>query len=187
MLDSVIATERLTLRPFAFEDLSDVVAYATDEEWGRFLPLPSTYTEADARRFLAVQLLLDWREHPSWAIVHEGRVVGGINMRFSAAFRIGEIGYSVARPLWGRGLVSEATRTVVDAAFERIRELDRVRAMADVRNCGSLRVLEKTGFRREGVLRANRYVRDVAVDEVWCGLLRSEWEASRTADDGSAP
>jgi ribosomal-protein-alanine N-acetyltransferase len=51
--------------------------------------------------------------------------------------------------------------------------------MADARNIGSLRVMEKLGMVREGVLRQNRLVRGEFIDEVWCGMLRTEWEAQR--------
>jgi RimJ/RimL family protein N-acetyltransferase len=48
--------------------------------------------------------------------------------------------------------------------------------MADARNLASLRVMEKLGMVREGVLRQNRLVRGEFIDEVWCGVLRTEWE-----------
>jgi ribosomal-protein-alanine N-acetyltransferase len=47
--------------------------------------------------------------------------------------------------------------------------------MADARNERSHRVLEKLGMTREGLLRKNRLARDEFVDEVWYGVLRSEW------------
>jgi RimJ/RimL family protein N-acetyltransferase len=51
--------------------------------------------------------------------------------------------------------------------------------MADARNISSLRVMEKLGMVREGVLRQNRLVGGECIDEVWCGVLRPEWEAQR--------
>ena len=43
------------------------------------------------------------------------------------------------------------------------------------RNVKYVRVLEKIGMKREGTLRSNRFVRDEPVDEICCGILRSEW------------
>ena len=68
----------------------------------------------------------------------------------------------------------------MDPAFASGPGLLRVRAMADSRNAASIRVLERIGMRREGVLRSNRFVRDEGVDEVWCGILRSEWQPGRS-------
>lgn len=89
------------------------------------------------------------------------------------------MGYSIARSYWGRGLATEAARAVMEAAFAAYASLHRIRAMAKARNISSLRVMEKLGMIREGVLRQNRLVRGECIDEVWCGVLRPEWEAQR--------
>jgi ribosomal-protein-alanine N-acetyltransferase len=68
---------------------------------------------------------------------------------------------------------------VLNAAFVTYVELKRIRAMANARNTGSLRVMEKIGMMREGTLRQNRITRGESIDEVWCGILRNEWEAGR--------
>jgi RimJ/RimL family protein N-acetyltransferase len=92
MLPEVISTERLVLRPWSFEDVPDVMSYASDREWARYLPIPHPYSEANVHRFIASQILLDREQHPSWAIRYDGRSAGGINIRFFLDFRVGEIG-----------------------------------------------------------------------------------------------
>ena len=178
-LPEIIETPRLVLRPYRFEDLEDVFAYAVDEDWGRFLPVPAPYSQKDAIDFIARMTLLDRRAHPAWAIVSSGRVVGGVNIRFDFANRLGEMGWSIARPLWGRGLTPEAAVAVIDAAFSTHPDLNRIRAMADARNVASHRVMEKVGMSREGTLRQNRITRGEPVDEVWFGVLRCEWAEGR--------
>jgi RimJ/RimL family protein N-acetyltransferase len=172
MLPAIIELARLRLRPFRLRDADDVLVYATDPEWARYLPVPQPYTQADAEKFIAGQVLLDREVHPAWAIEHGGVVIGGIDLRFHFDHRVGEMGYSIARSYWGLGLATEA-------AFAAYASLNRIRAMADARNIGSLRAMEKLGMVREGVLRQNRLVRGELIDEVWCGVLRSEWEAQR--------
>jgi RimJ/RimL family protein N-acetyltransferase len=66
---------------------------------------------------------------------------------------------------------------VLAAAFAAHGGLMRVGASADARNVASTRVMEKLGMKREGLLRCNRFERGEPVDEVFYGLLRSEWEA----------
>jgi hypothetical protein len=61
----------------------------------------------------------------------------------------------------------------------RYTDLDGMRAMADAGHVASLRVTEKLGMVREGVLRQNRLVRGEFINEVWCGVLRTEWAAQR--------
>jgi len=61
------------------------------------------------------------------------------------------LGYLLARAHWGRGFMAEAVAVVVAWAFSDP-SVFRVWAVCDVENRASVRVLEKTGFRREGVL-----------------------------------
>jgi ribosomal-protein-alanine N-acetyltransferase len=84
---------------------------------------------------------------------------------------------SIARAYWGRGLATEAARAAVDAVFSAYTDLDGMRAMADAGHVASLRVTEKLGMVREGVLRQNRLVRGEFINEVWCSVLRTEWAA----------
>jgi ribosomal-protein-alanine N-acetyltransferase len=175
MMPNEIRTERLFLRPHRFADISDVLMYANDREWARFLPVPSPYTVRDAEEFLARSALADRVQHPDWAITLENRVVGGIDIRFMFEFRIAQLGYSIARALWSRGYATEAARAVIDAAFRCHAQLKRIRSYADTRNKGSIRVMEKIGMTYEGCLRSNRFVRDEFVDDAHYGILRDAW------------
>jgi ribosomal-protein-alanine N-acetyltransferase len=177
MMTQTIQAGHVTLRPFTAQDVDDVFDYAADPEWSRYLiALPSSsYQRADAERFVASQGLLDWGSHPSWAIELEGRAVGGLSVRFSAEHRIGELGYAIARRVWGQGLAVEAARAALDVAFTTYPQLVRIRATTDARNARSLRVMEKLGMKREGRLRSDRLFRGELVDEIVCGLLRDEW------------
>ncbi len=170
-------TSRLLLRPFRGDDIDDVLAYATDAEWSRFLAVPDPYTRRSAEEFVATAILADPANHPMWAIVHEGRVSGGINFTRESGHgdeHTAEMGYSLARPLWGRGLMTEAATAVIAYGFESL-ELVRIHAYADVRNEASWRVMEKLGMKREGLLRSHRMVRDQHVDDVLYAILPEEW------------
>ena len=172
-----LETERLLLRPFDFGDVEDVVGYASEPELSRYLPLPQPYTRGDAVEFISRAVLDGWSTRPTFAIVFESHVVGGINLRVDERHRTAELGYALARPQWGKGLTPEAARAVVDWGFERY-ALYKVHAVADLRNRQSWRVMEKLGMSREGVLRSNVQWRDERIDEVCYGILREEWERS---------
>jgi RimJ/RimL family protein N-acetyltransferase len=177
-ISEIIKTERLLLRPFRVDDVDAVFDYAGDSEWGRYaVALPETvYQRSDAEAFIAAQTRLDRTLHASWAIESGERVVGGVSVRLFHEQRIAELGYGVARWLWGQGIAIEAARAVVAACFDTYPELIRIRAKADSRNARSLRVLEKLGMRREGLLRRDRWFRGELVDEAIYGLLRAEWD-----------
>ncbi len=168
-----LRTGRLLLRPFRMDDVDDVFAYASDAEWNRYLGLPEPYTRRSAEEFVSNMVLADWETNPMWAIVHEGRVSGGINLTTRGRDQT-ELGYSIARPLWGRGLTTEAARAVIDYGF-RSMELARIYSFANIENEGSWRVMEKLGMQREGLLRGNRVVHDQRVDDVLYAVLREDW------------
>ena len=171
-----LKTERLLLRPFRPDDVDDTLAVASDSEWATFLPLvPQPYTRRDAEEFVARQILRSWDTNPGWAIVMEGRVVGSIALRVDVTHETAELAYAISRDNWGKGLMPEAARAVLEWGFTEF-SLAKVYATADLRNQRSWRVMKKLGMTREGVLRCHRKGRGERVDEVYYGLLRGEWE-----------
>lgn len=125
----------------------------------------------------------DRTNRASWAIEYAKSAVGGVNLGLDAENRVGTIGYSIARRLWGHGLTTEAAGAVIDASFTACPDLNRIQATTDERNAGSLRVMEKLGMVREGLLRQDQYVRGKFRNTVCCGLLRCEWEARKNQVD----
>ena len=73
-------------------------------------------------------------------------------------------------------MAPEAARAVVQWGFEE-RGLAKVFARADARNTNSLRVMEKLGMIREGLLRSHLERRGERIDEVYYAVLRTEWLA----------
>jgi [ribosomal protein S5]-alanine N-acetyltransferase len=179
-----IAGARLRLRPFAAADVEDVLAYASEPIWGRYLPVPAPYTRADAEEYLASHRDRDWTREPVWACELGGRVVGGIDLHVDDDHRAW-IGYSIAPSLWGRGLATEAAGLVIDHAFTRCSTLLRIYATCDADNVASARVMAKVGMRREGILRLNGRVRGRQYDEAIFAILRDEWSlAHRVRGEG---
>jgi len=175
-LPESIQTPRLLLRQYRLTDAEDAFAYARDPEWSRFMPpIPRPYERQHADAFIAAQVLANWRQEPAWAIEHDGRVVGGVSLRLALRNERAELGYSIARWLWGRGLTTEAVSAVIDAAFRQL-PIRKVTARAAAANLGSIRVMEKVGMRYEGRLRQEWIVHGQTVDSVHYGLLREEWE-----------
>ena len=173
-----IYSRRLVLRPFAFEDVNDVMAYASDPEWSRFLPVPNPYTLTDAAEFIAKNILRNRDEEHGFAIEYDGVVIGGIDLRVEVPISVGSLHYGLSRAHWNRGLMTEAAQTIVDWGFERF-ELAKIYSWADVENIGSWRVMEKIGMTREGTLRSQGVNRGVRQDYHYYGILRSEWESSK--------
>lgn len=79
---------------------------------------------------------------------------------------------------WGQGYGTEAVRCAVDYGFSQL-GLNRISAEVYATNPRSVRMLERAGFRREGVLHESILKDGAFVDEYPYALLRREWEAAR--------
>jgi len=126
---------------------------------------PHPYGEAEADAWLALV-----REHPErtgWAIEVDGLAAGGIGLRpgEDVHARSANIGYWLGEPYWGRGIMTEAVRAVSSHAFSQP-GFARVEAMVYEWNPASMRVLEKCGFVREGVMRKSIFKDGQLIDSV---------------------
>jgi ribosomal-protein-alanine N-acetyltransferase len=162
-----------TVRSFRADDAESLAHHANDHEiWinlrDRF---PHPYTLADARAWIAHAVSNE--EPPSFAIDVDGEVVGGIGLRLNDDVeRISaEIGYWVGRAYWGRGIATDAVRAVTEHAFT-TRDLTRVYALPFADNAASIRVLEKAGYVREGLLRRSAIKHGIVRDQLMYATVR---------------
>lgn len=174
---ALLRTERLVLRPYLEGDAPDVFAYAQLEEWSRYhLPsIPFPYGLGDAEAFITSMLAKPWELEPSWAIVLDRRVVGGLGLTLRPPESLAELGYSLAPAHWNHGYSTEAARAVLDYAFF-VLGLDAIVARCDARNTGSWRVMEKLGMWRTELEESVRMDRaGEQVDEVHYRIERTSW------------
>ena len=178
---TTLQTRRLLLRPFELKDANDVLTYASDPEWSRFLPVPSPYSLDDARTFVDRNISLDWQKEPVFAIEYGGAVIGGIGFHINSPNSRAELGYSIARVYWNQGLMTEAAAALVDWGFAKL-GLAKIYSFANVENVGSWRVMEKIGMTREGTMRSHGVLRGVRQDYHYYGILRHEWVGKFDSD-----
>lgn len=144
-----------TLRRWRAADLDALLVHADDADVVRGLSdrFPHPYTREDGEAFLAGRVV-DFAD-PVFAIEVDGAARGGVGLRRLSGDRAhgAELGYWLARPYWGRGLMRKVVACylpwVVDALA-----LTRVQANVLDTNPASARVLAVNGFVEEGVLRA---------------------------------
>lgn len=118
-----------------------------------------------------------------WAVCLNGqdKMIGKcILFQFSQQNYRAEIGYILNREYWRQGLMFQALEAVIDFAFNTL-NLHRIEADVDTQNAGSLGLLEKLGFRREGLLRERWRVYGEWQDSVMLGLLKQDWLARKTS------
>lgn len=165
------------LRAWKTDDAPDLVKHANNPKIAGFLRdgFPHPYTKDDADSW--IEMIHGNKKDYVFAIVVEGEAAGGIGLHpLSDVYRFNvELGYWLSEKHWGKGIISEAVRLVVDHAFS---EHEWVRIFAGVfsNNPASMRVLEKNGFRKEAVHRKAVRKGDRFLDEVIYSLLREDWD-----------
>ena len=92
-----------------------------------------------------------------------------------------EIGYALDPLERRRGYMTEAAKLVVAHIFA-TKNIERIEAVTDAPNLGSQGVLEKTGFKREGILRKRSLKNGVYRDEFIYGILREDLAKNRDED-----
>jgi RimJ/RimL family protein N-acetyltransferase len=171
----ILQGSRCVVRPWRSSDAAALVRHANNINVARQLRdrFPHPYTHASAAAFL--QSVAASRESSNLAIEVNGEAAGGIGFvagtdveRFAA-----EIGYWLGEEHWGRGIVSEALVLVTAHAFS-ARNLLRLFALPFADNAASVRVLEKAGYVREGLLRAS---------SVKYGKPRDQWVYAKINED----
>ena len=142
------------VRDWVASDRTSLVRFANNRNVWRNLEdrFPHPYTERDADEWLSVAAQVSEPTH--WAIEVDGLAVGGIGVRLGEGVhqKTGIIGYWLGEPYWGCGITTAAVRGTSDHVMRHF-GLVRLEAAVFEWNAPSMRVLEKCGFVREGVLR----------------------------------
>jgi RimJ/RimL family protein N-acetyltransferase len=176
-----LETARLRLRPYTDADIAELLPLiGVREVAANSLRIPHPYTEQDARDFLvrisdgsetrvAITLLTDGSSN--------GRLIGGVGLRFAFDHQHAELGYWIGVPYWGNGYATEAARAMLGYGFETLK-LHRIFASYFKPNAASGRILVKLGMRHEGCQREHIRKWDQFVDLELYGMLRREWGIS---------
>lgn len=152
----VIKGPTVRLRPFTFKDEPAIVETCNDPTSRLWLAgLPSPYTQATARDYLHTCIwLAATGNKATWAVADPvtDQLLGNIAIMGLDGLdpASGEIGYWAHPAARGRGVMTEATRLVVDHAF-RTMGLRRLSLMAATSNRPSNRVAQSSGFRLVGI------------------------------------
>lgn len=175
------------LRPLVEEDIPLLTRWLFDPEILHWLQLsedPAELRTEEAVRERFERMQADPFTE-TWRIdAVEGRPVGQIELvdihplqrRAEMHLLVGE------KDTWGRGYGTRAVRRLLGHAFEDLR-LRRVSTMADADNTRVIRLFERCGFEREGLLRRHRLRHGQPVDMVIVGILEEDY---RVSDDRSA-
>lgn len=167
-------------------DQAAFVAHLNEPDLHRYTGhLPYPYTAADADWWVNYRAAPSQDGAPETLLAlrrPDGYLIGSIGVGDGEVgpARVGELGYWLAKPDWGQGLMTAAVRAYCRYAFEGL-ALHKLEAKVFDPNTASWRVLEKCGFKLEGYLREHEYRHGAFLDDREYGLLRAEWATGVSA------
>lgn len=150
-----IKKKKFTLRPFKESDVDFLQERMNNEEVVRNMSLINyPYTKKDAEEWVEKNLKTYQQKKPemiNFVIDISGELVGSVGFSNFKSHKA-ELGYWLAKDFWGKGIMTEATKEVSRFGFNEL-GLVRIYGYVFLRNTGSIRVLEKAGYEKEGLLK----------------------------------
>jgi ribosomal-protein-alanine N-acetyltransferase len=176
-------TDRLVLRELGLHDAVIVLPHFANEEVVRYEDAEPAASIKDATE------IIEWGRNLAsnktgalWGIFRkgDGAFLGQINYvarrdnNFTGATHRAEIGFDLTPQYWGNGYASEAITRVTGFIFS-CTGIGRIEAIVHVENSRCLRVLERLGFRREGVMHEYVVWRGEPWDMALLAMLKRDW------------
>lgn len=157
-----IETERLILRPWQMSDVNDFYEYASVDGVGQRCGWLPHQNLAESARIL--EMFIEEKKTFALELKENSKVIGSIGLEerdadlgISPTLAGREIGYVLNKDYWGRGLMPEAVKAVIDHCFQTL-EFDWLTCGHFVWNDQSRRVVEKCGFQyRKDVIHHTRF------------------------------
>ena len=170
-----LTLDKAILRPWDTGDVPSLARHANNRNiWINLRDgFPHPYVEEDARRFIAMAQAMT--PQTFFCIDKNGEAIGGIGYTLHQDVErfMAEMGYWLAEPFWGQGIMTQAVKALTAHAMQRHR-LNRVYATPYAWNAASGRVLEKAEFTLEGRLRCAAFKDGQIVDMLMYGITRSD-------------
>jgi len=177
-------TARLRLRCLMIEDAPAAHQAYGDSEAMRFWDMPPSIDLEETERRLKRSLSVDPQWHATWAVLArpddqlpEDQFIGMVNYHARQPWnRRLALGWILIPRFEGRGYMQEAVRAVLTHCFATL-NTHRIEAEIEPANVRSVRLAQRLGFQREGLLRDRLFVADHPRSLQMYSLLRSEWGA----------
>ena len=173
-----LTTPRLRLRKLGMRDAMDIYRYSRDAEVARHVLWDAHRSIGESRSYLRY-MLRRYRNHEpaSWGIEWKetGQIIGTIGfMWIQSDNSAAEVGYSLSRDFWNRGIMTEALKAVIAHGFGSM-NLNRIEAQHETTNPASGAVMRKCHMQKEGTLRSRLFNKGRYVDVDLYAILRRDY------------
>ncbi|MBI3334974.1 MAG: GNAT family N-acetyltransferase [Candidatus Portnoybacteria bacterium] len=170
---------KLKIRKLKFSDAGDIYEHIREREISKWtIHIPYPYELKDAIKFIR-KSLYKMRKKKGYnfaiALKETNRMIGGVGLnRIDGKNEHAELGYWIGKKYWGKGLMTEAVRLILEFGFGELK-LHRIHANVFEENIASKRVLEKCGFTLEGMEREIEFRYDRWHNVLLYGILAPEY------------
>jgi len=173
---------KVQLRAFEKEDLDTIVKWVNTEVVTQFLSDSLIYpmSRSDEMKWLESITVTNHREKVFAIETLDHALIGSVGLHnINWVERKAELGIMIGEPsFWGQGYGSDAVRQILRIAFEKM-NLNRVYLRVFENNPRAIRVYEKCGFQKEGLLRQDHYMGRCYSNTFIMGILKQEYLANR--------
>lgn len=165
--------KEVELRALNMADVAPMAILANNKKiWDNvrdYMPYP--YSEENAREF--IEMVSEEEKPYTFAISYKGRLAGVIGLTPQEdVYRINaEVGYWIGEPFWGKGIATKAVEMISKYGFEQM-GFQRIFAGVFEYNAGSMRVLEKNGYVKEGIFKKSLIKNEQIWDEHRYAILK---------------
>ena len=170
----VIETERLRLDRIKLSDAEQLLQVRGSIEGARYGPEAWTDIAFVREKIASYHRAFDKKEDIMWGLFlrDSGRLIGHFNYCYNRRY-LGSIGYHTAEDCWRQGYATETLRAALNFLYERT-DAHRLQATVHRDHIVSMRLLEKFGFVKEGLLRHRVWWQGRFCDLWMYSLLRGE-------------
>jgi len=177
-----INSDRLFLRPIQMEDAESVFQYRSNAQVNQYQGwMPKTID--DIHEFITNKVSNEINLPGTWfqfVIIKKDdkELIGDIGVHFLAsdASQV-EMGCTLNQEYHGKGFAFEAVQSIINYLFDDLGKR-RIIASIDSRNHPSIRLIQRLGFRKKGLIKENSELNSEWVDDLVYALLKDEWSAS---------
>ncbi|HIW06368.1 MAG TPA: GNAT family N-acetyltransferase [Candidatus Ignatzschineria merdigallinarum] len=175
----ILTTERMVLRPFRESDAKALFEYAKDDRIGPIAGWPPHQSEAES--LAIIRTVFSVREVYAVTLKGDDRVIGmvglliGQDSNFKIADNEAELAYWIGVPYWGKGLIPEASKVVIEHAFTSL-NMAALWCGFYENNTQSFRAQEKCGFKivRTEAQQYNQFMNEYRKEHI-SYLSKEEW------------
>ena len=177
-----ILIEKISLERFA--DIRDALM-ESGEEWFAAEMIPKPDLSIEESEILTKDLLNRWKNDDFYMFfIFDGSTNQGLGFVFlnhvNRQYQMANLGFAVRTSRTGEGIATEAARRLAQYGFEQLR-FQRIEIVVQKDNLASLKVAEKLGAVREGLLRNRLIVHGSSSDAYMHSLIPSDFGIHKTA------